>query len=63
MLSHKDLTVGELNVELQIISAGIFLSIKLLLSTCSLKEISATFKISTKSLQGVTRPPLVQAEI
>ena len=63
MLSHKDLTVGELNVELQIISAGVFLSVKLLLSTCSLKEISATLKISTKPLQGVTRPPLVPAVI
>ena len=45
MLSHKDLTVGELNVELQIISAGIFLSVKLLLSTSSLKEIVATLKV------------------
>lgn len=63
MLSHNDFTVGELSVDIHILSMGIFLSVKSPSLTCFRKEISASSKMLTKSSQGLTRPPLVRADM
>ena len=63
MLSHKDLTIGELSVKSTIVSIGIFLKAVSFWSICFRKQISAISRKLTKSLEGVTRPPLVRAEM
>ena len=52
--------MGKFMVKFTIVSRGIFLRTVSFWSTCFLKQISTIF---TKSLQGVTGPPLVLAEM
>jgi hypothetical protein len=59
MLSHNDFTVEEYTY----LSVGIFLRTSLDLLTSFLKRTSTSSKIPTKSLHGVTRPPLVRADM
>lgn len=64
MFSHKDFTSGEFSADTHIMSVGIFLNVRFVpVPTCFLKQISASLTMASKSLQGVTRPPRLRAEI
>ena len=63
IFSQSDLTVGQFNVETQIMSVGIFRTTSSLVPTCFRKQISASSKIAIKSTRGSTRPPRLRVEI
>ena len=62
MLSH--FITGDSKALLHIASVGIFLNVPWVDSlTCFLNKYSASSKIPTRSVEGLTSPPLARAEI